>query len=106
MIFFKDKDNYPNAKGNNSTEAVVADFLKDDIQGCIYTADLYINAIEIINEYTLNNEEWEATGNAFTMTIKKNKIIIFNNYTEEQVVFDNPLALKEYISDWKKLIMK
>ena len=103
MEFFLDKDNYCCVKNTaNPDEQVIGDFFEGDIQGF----DYYVNfLIEIINQIKNDEiENWQGTGNAHTISITKDKINIFNEFTEMEVTIYDFEYFLSLLYQWKKLI--
>jgi hypothetical protein len=103
MEFFLDKDNYCCVKNTaNPDEQVIGDFFEGDIQG----GDYYVNfIIDIINQIKNDEiENWQGTGNAHTISITKDKINIFNEFTEMDVTIYDFEYFLSLLYQWRKLI--
>ena len=102
MEFFVDKDNCCVKNTANPDEQVIGDFFEGDIQGCDYTVNLFIDVINQIKNNEIEN--WQGTGNAHTISITKDKINIFNEFTEMEVTIYDFEYFLSLLYQWKKLI--
>jgi hypothetical protein len=103
MEFFLDKDNYCCVKNTaNPDEQVIGDFFEGDIQGIDYNVNLFIDVINQIKNDEIEN--WQGAGNAHTISITKDKINIFNEFTEMEVTIYDFEYFLSLLYQWKKLI--
>ena len=103
MEFFLDKDNYCCVKNTaNPDEQVIGDFFEGDIQGIDYNVNLFIDVINQIKNDEIEN--WQGEGNAHTISITKDKINIFNEFTEMEVTIYDFEYFLSLLYQWKKLI--
>ncbi|EYU13187.1 hypothetical protein [Photorhabdus aegyptia] len=102
MKFYIDKDGYCSVDADEENR-LVEWFLKDDIQGCLHTANEYIAACNSVENG--QNPKWEGTGNAHTVTIKPDGVEIFNEYTEESLQIATIEEFKGYLERWKELLL-
>lgn len=130
IIFQRDQNNLPRAITENNYKPV-SWFLEDDVQSSEYTINLTLTVLAQIEQDIIPDIElmvsyysedygknpdviashikqsdipyWEGTGNAHTLSIYKDRVKIYNEYTYEQVEisFDD---FKEIMLGWKKLI--
>lgn len=103
MEFYLDNDNYCCVKNiSNPNEQIIGDYLEGDIQGSDYHVNLIINTIHQIQNGEIEN--WQGTGNAHTISISKDKINIFNEFTEMDVTIYDTQYFLSLLYQWKKLI--
>ena len=82
---------------------VLADFLSGDIQRSLFSVNEYMHACNDVD--TGKIPKWEGTGNAHTVTIKKDGVNIFNEYSEEELDINSIEEFKSYLEQWKQLLI-
>jgi len=104
MYFYIDSYNICRVKRNNLkfSDEIIADFLEEDVMGVENNVDLIIDNISQVQNGKI--EIWEGTGNAHTISITKDKINIFNEFTEMEVTIYNFGYFLSLLYQWKKLI--
>ena len=81
---------------------ILADFLSGDVQRSLLGVNEYIIACDHVFSGVI--ETWSGTGNAHTVTIKKDSVNIFNEYSEEELNINSIEEFKYYLEKWKELI--
>ncbi len=102
MKYYIDEHGYSCAEVETEHH-LIAWFLKDDVQGSLYSVNEYLELCEAVKNDEL--PEWEGTGNAHTVTIKPDGVEIFNEYTEESVTISTIEEFKGYLEKWKELLL-
>ncbi|MCG3469064.1 YacL family protein [Xenorhabdus bovienii] len=102
MKFMFDKQGYPLIDIEYEYH-VLADFLRGDIQGSLFGVNEFITACNDVSSG--NSLEWEGTGNAHTVTIRKEGVHIFNEYTGEELDIPTIDEFKHYLEGWKALLL-
>ncbi len=102
MNFIFDKQGYPILDVDYQYH-VLADFLSGDVQGSIFGVNEYIAACNDVSSGRIPT--WSGTGNAHTVTIKKDSVNIFNEYSEEELDISSIDEFKSYLENWKKLLI-
>ena len=104
MYFYIDSNNICRVKRNNLklSDEMIADFLEEDVMGVENTVDLIIDNISQVQNGKI--EIWEGTVNAHTISITKDKINIFNEFTEMEVTIYDFEYFLSLLYQWKKLI--
>lgn len=104
MYFYIDSNNICKVERKNlkSSDEMIADFLEEDVMGVANTVDLIINNISQVQNGKI--EIWEGTGNAHTISITKDKINIFNEFTEMDVTIYDFGYFLSLLYQWRKLI--
>ncbi|MBV7407313.1 hypothetical protein [Enterobacter sp. ENT03] len=102
MKFFFDEQGYPFLDIDYEYH-VLADFLSGDIQRSLFGVNEYITACNHVDSGVI--EAWSGTGNAHTVTIKKDGVNIFNEYSEEELDISSIEEFKSYLESWKKLLI-
>lgn len=87
----------------NYTEQIIADYLEEDVMGGDYTVNLLIDCILKIQKNEI--EKWQGTGNAHTISIFKDKIHIFNEFTEMEVVINDVEYFLSILYKWRELVL-
>lgn len=82
---------------------VLADFLSGDIQRSLFGVNEYITACDNVEIGVMPT--WSGTGNAHTVTIKKDGVNIFNEYSEEELNINSIENFKSYLESWKQLLI-
>lgn len=78
--FYKDQDGYPRVDYSKSSE-ILGCYLEQDIQRCVLSCDETIQVIGLAQKEKLDS--WKGTGNAHTVTITLESVIIFNEFSDE-----------------------
>ena len=102
MKFLFDEQGYPFLDIDYEYH-VLADFLSGDIQRSLFCVNEYITACNNVDSGVI--EIWSGTGNAHTVTIKKDSVNIFNEYSEEQLHISSVEKFKSYLEGWKNLLI-
>ena len=102
MKFLIDKQGYPSLDIDYDYH-VLADFLSGDIQRSLFGVNEYIEACKSVVSGKM--ETWSGTGNAHTVTIKKDGVNVFNEYSEEELTIKSIEKFEEYLGGWKKLLI-
>lgn len=104
MYFYIDGNDICRVERNNLklSDEMIADFLEEDVMGVEDTVDLIIDNINQVQNGKI--EIWEGTGNAHTISITKDKINIFNEFTEMDVTIYDFEYFLSLLYQWRKLI--
>ena len=102
MRFFFDEQGYPSLDVDYDYH-VLADFLSGDVQRSLFGVNEYITACNNVSSGTM--AIWSGTGNAHTVTIKKDSVNIFNEYSEEDLYISSIAEFKSYLEMWKQLLI-
>ena len=99
-----DELGYPRAIFDPPNE-IIGSFLEEDVQNSPLGCELLLQACDDVLEGRL--EEWDDVGNAHRLTIRKDQVIIENEYSN----YDPPCSLrvndfKQLLLSWKSLIME
>ena len=70
--------------------------------GVDYTTNLLINHVTKVQSGELTN--WKGTGNSHIISISKDRINIFNEFTKMETTINNFEYFLLILQDWKKLI--
>lgn len=81
----------------------MADFLSGDIQRSLFGVSEYITACDNVDSGVM--ETWSGTGNAHTVTIKKDGVNIFNEYSEEELDINSIKTFKNHLESWRQLLI-
>ncbi|GAA3581073.1 hypothetical protein GCM10023078_06200 [Gibbsiella greigii] len=103
MKFYKNSDGYLKVEADESMH-LVSSFLEHDVQNSVYGVDEYLSACDSVSNGDV--PRWEGTGNAHTVTIKKNGVNIYNEYTNEEMNISTISEFKKILENWKKLILE
>lgn len=82
---------------------VLADFLSGDVQSSLFGVNEYIIACNNVSSGLIGT--WSGTGNAHTVTIKKDSVNIFNEYSEEELDINSIEKFKNYLESWRELLI-
>ena len=82
---------------------VLSDFLSGDVQSSLSGVNEYLSACENIISGKI--EIWSETGNAHTVTVRKDGVNIFNEYSEEELDINSIDEFKNYLENWKQLLI-
>jgi len=100
--YYKDVDGYPRAKYQPRYD-VLSWFLEQDIQGSLWNCD---EMLCICKELFLGKRRhFQGTGNAHTVTIQENRVLIENEFADPPESCE--LTLEDFITvlnSWKQLI--
>ncbi|CED56790.1 putative uncharacterized protein [Aliivibrio wodanis] len=102
MKFIFDEQGYPFLDVEYEYH-VLADFLLGDVQSSLYGVNEYLSTCDDVTSGKI--EMWSGTGNAHTVTIRKNGVNIFNEYTEEELDINSIDEFKNYLENWKQLLI-
>lgn len=102
MKFLFDEQGYPFLDIDYEYH-VLADFLTGDIQSSLSGVNEYITACDNVDSGII--ETWSGTGNAHTVTIKKDGVNIFNEYSEEELDINSIEKFKNHLENWRQLLI-
>jgi len=90
-----DKQGYPRAVTSDEGLSSIAAYFEQDIQFSLHSVALIEDAISKIEKGTLN--KWEGTGNAFTLQITPELVLVQNE-------FENDLSSTLSLEDFRKAL--
>ena len=99
---FIDAKGYPRAASSDREMEAVAAYLEQDIQTSNHSIELIEEAVTKVKNRTLS--EWEGTGNAFTIQLTLNSVLIENEFDQSQA---SELSLEDFeqaLSSWKSIV--
>ncbi|HHQ4526204.1 TPA: hypothetical protein ACSP1O_004163 [Aeromonas veronii] len=81
---------------------LLSNFLGGDIQGCNYTVNMNIDMCNKVKTGEL--PVWEGTGNTFTVYIKPDGVLLYNECTESECQLSSVEEFEWYLTQWKRLL--
>ncbi len=99
-MLFIDRQGNPRAQGEDEA---LCGFLEQDVQGSVRSCDWFLERLEEV--VSSSARLWEGTGNAFSVTIHPDKIMIESEFASP--VLRTTLSVDDFrraIQDWKRLI--
>lgn len=102
LQFYWDSEGTPRAQCDPPGHTV-ASFLESDVQGSLEFAHEILRALDRIDAGTIDS--WEVTGNAHTLTLKKDGVAIRSEVDEdaEPVLLAKSL-FREVMADWVSFV--
>ncbi|HEX4966211.1 MAG TPA: YacL family protein [Thermoanaerobaculia bacterium] len=103
LEFYWDGAGDPRARCKGKQGETLAGFLEGDLQGSARQARAILRAIDRIEAGKL--DDWETTGNSYTLTLSAKGASLLNENEEDAVPVELPLSqLKDAVAGWTAFV--